>query len=65
MASDKDFVFEGCNLPEVGLHLDSIVIGPNQPEGTSNFPLLTERIYKRFGPEVMVNRSMVKVMAGQ
>jgi len=63
--SYKDFEFEGRDIPEIGLHLDSIVIGPNQPEGTSNFPLLTERIYKRFGPEVMVNRSMVKVMAGQ
>ena len=55
--SYKDFEFEGRDIPEIGLHLDSIVIGPNQPEGTSNFPLLTERIYKRFGPEVMVNRS--------
>jgi hypothetical protein len=63
--SYKDFVFEGCNLPEVGLHLDSILIGPNQPEGTSNFPLLTHRTYKLFGEELMVNRSMVKVMAGQ
>lgn len=55
--SYKEFEFEGRDLPEIGLHLDSILIGPNQPEGTSNFPLLTHRAYKLFGEELMVNRS--------
>jgi hypothetical protein len=55
--SYKDFKFDGRDLPEIGLHLDSILIGPNQPEGTSNFPLLTQRAYKLFGEEVIVNRS--------
>lgn len=57
--SYKDFKFFGRDLPEIGLHLESIVIGPNQPEGTSNFPLLTQRAHKLFGEELMVNRSMV------
>lgn len=57
--SYKDFKFDGRDLPEIGLHLDSIVIGPNQPDGTSNFPLLTQRAYKLFGEELLVNRSML------
>lgn len=57
--SYKDFKFEGRVLPEVGLYLDSIVIGPNLPTGTSNFPLLTHRAHKLFGENLMVNRSMV------
>ncbi len=57
--SYKDFKFNGRDLPEIDLHLDSIVIGPNQPDGTSNFPLLTQRAYKLFGEELLVNRSML------
>lgn len=59
--SYKDFKFEGRDLPEIGLHLESIVIGPNQPEGTSNFPLLAQRAHKLFGEEVIVNRSKANV----
>lgn len=55
--SYKDFKFVGRDLPEIGLHLLSILIGPNQPEGTSNFPLLTQRAHRLFGEEVVVNRS--------
>ena len=61
--SYKDFKFEGRDLPEIGLHLDSILIGSNQPEGTSNFPLLTHRAYKLFGEELMVNRGTVDASA--
>lgn len=60
--SYKDFEFHGRELPEIGLFLDSILIGPNQPEGTSNFPLLTQRAYKRFGDEIIVNRSLVELI---
>lgn len=59
--SYKDFKFEGCDLSEIGLHLDSILIGPNQPEGTSNFPLLTQRVYRLFGDRVPVNMSKLDV----
>lgn len=55
--SYKDFRFEGQDLPDIGLHLQSILIGPNQPEGTSNFPLLAQRAHKLFGEEIIVNRS--------
>ncbi|UKK62372.1 DUF2971 domain-containing protein [Prevotella communis] len=55
--SYKDFKFKGRDLPEIGLQLESIVIGPNQPKGASNFPLLTQRAHKLFGDEVVVNRS--------
>lgn len=55
--SYKDFKFEGRTLPEIGLQLESILIGPNQPDGTSNFPLLTLRSHKLFGEDVIVNRS--------
>lgn len=48
----KDFEFEGCDLKDVGLQLESILIGPVQPEGTSNFPLLAQMAYKRFGKGV-------------
>ena len=61
--SYKDFKFNGRDLPEIGLHLDSILIGPNQPEGTSNFPLLTHRAYNLFGEELMVNRSNCEASA--
>lgn len=57
--SYKDFKFQGCELPEIGLFLDSILVGPNQPEGTDNFPLLTQRVYQRFGDKIIVNRSQV------
>lgn len=60
--SYKDFKFDGRDLPEIGLHLDSILIGPNQPEGTSNFPLLTHRAYNLFGEELMVNRSNCEIL---
>ena len=60
--SYKDFEFQGRELPEIGLFLDSILIGPNQPEGTSNFPLLTQRAYKRFGDEIIVNRSLIELI---
>lgn len=63
--SYKDFEFEGCELPEIGLQLESILIGPNQPEGTSNFPLLTVRAHKRFGDEVIVNRSRTEEPCGK
>lgn len=56
----KDFEFEGCDLKGVGLQLESILIGPVQPEGTSNFPLLVQMTHKRFGEGVVVNRSDVK-----
>ena len=61
--SYKEFKFVGRDLPEIDLHLDSILIGSNQPEGTSNFPLLTHRAYKLFGEELMVNRSTVDASA--
>lgn len=38
-------------------HNQSILIGPNQPDGTSNFPLLAQRAHKLFGKEIIVNRS--------
>ena len=59
--SYKEFKFEGCDLPDIGLYLDSILIGPNQPEGTSNFPLLTQRVYKLFGDNIPVNLSKLDV----
>ena len=55
--SYNDFKFKGRDLPEIGLQLESIVIGPNQPKGASNFPLLTQRVHNVFGEEVVVNRS--------
>lgn len=55
--SYHDYRFNGRELPELGLRLDSILIGPNQPKGMSNFPMLTERIYKRFGRDITINRS--------
>lgn len=58
--SYKDFKFEGRDLSEFGLRLEDILIGPNQPAGTSNFPLLTQRAHKLFGKEVVVNRSSRK-----
>ena len=60
--SYKDFEFQGRELPEIGLFHDSILIGPNQPEGTSNFPLLAQRAYKRFGDEIIVNRSLIELI---
>ena len=57
----KDFEFEGCDLKDVGLQLESILIGPVQPEGTSNFPLLAQMAYKRFGKGVVVNRSELQL----
>ena len=62
--SYKDFPFIGKDLPEIGLSLQSVLIGPNQPSGTSNFPLLTKRIYNLFGDEVIVNRSEVSQSLG-
>ena len=59
--SYKEFKFEGCDLPDIGLYLDSILIGPNQPEGTSNFPLLTQRVYRMFGDTIPVNLSELDV----
>lgn len=56
----KDFEFEGCDLKGVGLQLESILIGPMQPEGTSNFPLLVQMAHKRFGKGIVVNRSEVR-----
>ena len=58
----KDFKFDGCELKEVGLRLESILIGPVQPEGTSNFPSLVQMIYKKFGKHVIVNRSGLKLI---
>lgn len=55
--SYKEFKFKGRELPQIGLSLESIVIGPNQPKGTNNFPLLTQRAYKLLGKEIMINRS--------
>ena len=56
----KDFEFDGCDLKGVGLQLESILIGPVQPEGTSNFPLLVQMAHKRFGKGVVVNRSELR-----
>lgn len=56
----KDFEFDGRDLKGVGLQLESILIGPVQPEGTSNFPMLVQMTHKRFGKGVVVNRSEVR-----
>ena len=53
----KEFKFAGRELPEIGLRLDSILIGPNQPSGADNFPLLTQRAHALFGDDLIVNRS--------
>ena len=58
--SYKEFKFDGRNLPDIGLRLESILIGPNQPTGTNNFPLLTQRAYNLFGKELLINKSMVE-----
>lgn len=58
----KDFMFDGCELKEIGLRLESVLIGPAQPEGTGNFPSLVKMIHKRFGKDVNVNRSGLKLI---
>lgn len=58
----KDFKFDGCELKEVGLRLESILIGPVQPEGTSNFPSLVQMIHKKFGKHVIVVRGGLKLI---
>lgn len=58
----KDFQFDGRELPEIGLRLDSVLIGPHQPSGADNFPLLAQRAHQRFGDEIVINRSTVKML---
>lgn len=57
----KEFKFEGRDLPDIGLRLDSVLIGPKQPSGADNFPLLTQRAQACFGKDLIVNRSKCKV----
>lgn len=59
--SYKDFRFEKQDLPDIGLRLQSILIGYNQPAGTSNFPILAYRARKVFGSELIINRSALKL----
>lgn len=55
----KEFDFKGQELPEIGLRLNEILIGPQQPCGADNFPLLAQRAHQRFGDGIVVNRSKV------
>lgn len=59
--SYKDFSFDGRHIPEIGLYLDSILVGPNQPEGASNFPMLVSRSYHVFGNWININQSRVQL----
>lgn len=61
--SYHDFKFKGRELPEIGLRLDSIIIGPNQAKEVDIFPLLAQRAHQRFGEEIVVNRSKVKMLS--
>lgn len=57
-----DFPFQWNKLPEIGIELRSICVGPCQPKGTTNFPLLSERVIKEFGNIVIINRSKLSSM---
>lgn len=53
----KEFPFIGNELKDIGIRLRSITIGPCQPNGTSNFPLVVDRVNQVFGKQIIVNRS--------
>lgn len=53
----KEFPFIGNELKDIGIRLTSITLGPCQPNGTSNFPLVVDRVYQVFGKQIIVNRS--------
>ena len=53
----KEFPFIGIELKDIGIRLTSITLGPCQPNGTSNFPLVVDRVYQVFGSHIIMNRS--------
>ena len=53
----KEFPFNGNELKDIGIRLTSITVGPCQPNGTSNFPLVVDRVNQVFGKQIIVNRS--------
>lgn len=53
----KEFPFIGNELKDIGIRLTSITLGPCQPNGTSNFPLVVDRVYQVFGSHIIMNRS--------
>lgn len=57
-----DFPFQGNKLLGIGIELRSICVGPCQPKGTTNFPLVSERAIKEFGNMVIINRSKLSTM---
>lgn len=53
----KEFPFIGNELKDIGIRLTSITVGPCQPNGTSNFPLVVDRVFQEFGRQIIMNRS--------
>ena len=53
----KDFSFDGNYLRELGLTIDYIDVGPNEPDGTNNFVIIAKMVRQVFGKDVIVNRS--------
>lgn len=49
IVSFKDFLFNGNELPDIGLKLISIKVGSCLPQGINNFPLIVERVRGIFG----------------
>ena len=55
----RDFKFDKNVIPELGLKLTGVDVGPNLPNGTTNFPGIAKLVYDTFGP-ILVNRSRLK-----
>lgn len=55
-----DFPLIGNEIPEIGIRLVSVDIGPIQPDGTTNFPLVASLTYDTFGRNVRIGRSKLK-----